>query len=356
MLFNVEGDSGEFITGYVVCDGFVDTARIALTSAGAVVWEGLADHPREALVTAGRHRTGLCGFALSEQHVPGLARMADLEIRDQASGVLIYRRARPHHVARRVLRLETHLFPLWRLDNALNGQFQYCANQIEACGRETTTQMFVLSLIGSVYLSGRLLYRAFQPQIEGHFDVVFQMHHPYEELAERLIVLAQIKKSGSGILGLRENMSLEPTMAFAQSLPFDDERKLARALRDIPHPVARVLANPVVRQLTTSSPEEMPSKSGVAAALTTLSSFAVVGLRRAAGTFSRAVGEHLSLRQPLPDNAALPGVTALARMLKRSREVDWLIEQDLALYHHVADAHRACAPATADIATPPAAL
>jgi hypothetical protein len=356
VLFNVEVDRGAAISGYVVCDGFVDTARIALTSGGEVVWEGLANHPREALVAAGRHRTGLCGFALNEKWVPRLAEMADLEIRDQPSGMLIYRRPRANHVARRVLRLETHLFPLWRLDNAMDAQFQYCANQIEACGRETTTQMFVLSEVASIYLSGRLLYRAFQPHIEGHFDVVFLMHHPYEELAERLIVLAQIKKTGSAILGLRENMSLEPIMAFAQSLPFDNERQLGRALREIPHSVARVLANPVVRQLTTTSPEEMPTKSGVAAALTTLSSFAVVGLRRAPETFSSALAEHLALREPLPQNAALPGVTALARMLKRSREVDWLIEQDLALYQHVAEAHRVSAAAAADIATPPAAL
>ena len=42
----------------------------------------------------------------------------------------------------------------------------------------------------------------------------------------------------------------------------------------------------------------------------------------------------------MPENAKLPGVTALARMLKRTREVEWLIEQDLALYHHIADAYR----------------
>ena len=312
MLFNVEEDRGDFVSGYIVCDGFVDTARITLSSSGAIVWEGLADLPREALVAAGRHRTGLCGFALDEARVPGLAHMADLEIRDLSSGALIYRRVRAHHVPKRVLRLETHLFPLWRLDNALNAHFQYSANQIEACGRETTMQMFLLNPVASVYLSGRLLYRSFQQYIEGHFDVVFSMHHPYEELAERLIVLAQIKKSGGGILGLRENMSLEPTMAFAQSLPVENERALARALRDIPRNVARVLANPVVRQLTTSSPEEMPTKSGVTAALTVLSSFAVVGLRRAPKTFAGALAEALGLDEPLPDNAALPGVTALA--------------------------------------------
>lgn len=353
MLFNVEADRGDFLSGYVVCDGSDAIAQIALRSRGEVVYEGLADHPREALVVAGRHRTGLCGFAFDETALPGLSEMSDLEIRDTATGALVYRRQRADHVPKRVLRLETHLFPLWRLDNSLNERFQYFANQIEACGRETTTQMFVLSQIGSSYLSGRLLYRAFQEFIEGQFETIFSMHHPYEELAERLIVLAQIKKTRSGILGLRENMSLETTMAFAQSLPLDDERALARALRDIPNPVARVLANPVVRQLTTTTPDEMPTKSGVSAALSTLSSFAVVGLRRAPKTFSTAVGELIGLdASAAPDSANLPGVGALARMLKRTREVEWLIEKDLALYQHIAEAYRASASAGDSPASP----
>ncbi len=356
MLFNIDQDRGDFISGYVVCDGFVETARVAIWSRGAFVCESLADLPREVLMAAGRHRTGLCGFAFDEEAVPGLSAMSDLEIRDVASGVLLYRRPQPRQVMRRVFRLETHVFPLWRLDNALNENFQYSANQIEACGRETTTQMFLLGSIPSIYLSGRLLYRAFQQLIEGNFDVIVSIHHPYEELAERLIVLGQIKRTGSAILGLRENMSLEPTMAFAQNLPLSDERELARALRDIPRPVARVLANPVVRQLTTSTPEEMPTKSAVSLALTALSSFAVVGLRRAPKTFLRAATELMGLDSEPPDSAALPGVAALARMLKRTREVEWLIEQDLALYNHIAEAYRGASADPADFPAPAATV
>jgi hypothetical protein len=356
VLFNVEEDRGNFISGYVVCDGFVDIARVSFVSAGEVVYERPADDLRPALAAAGRHQTGQCGFAVDEQAVPGLAAIEDLEIRDVGSGALVYRRRRPEQVTKRVLRIETHLFPLWRLDNALNHRFQYFANQIEACGRETAQQMFVLWEIPSVYLSGRLLYRSFQESIEGQFDVVFVMHHPYEELAERLIVLAQINKTGGGILGLRENMSLEPVMAFAQSLRFDDERALARAVRDIPQAVARVLANPVVRQLTASTPDAMPTKSAVSSALTTLSTFQVVGLRRAPKTFAHALAEFTGVDEPLTFGANLPGVTALARMLKRSREAEWLIEQDLTLYHHVADAYRASAEAPADSPGGPVAI
>ena len=344
MLFNVEEDRGDFLSGYVVCDGFDEIARLVVSNGATRVYEGLADALREPLMLAGRHGTGQCGFEFDETMIPGLAAMQDLEIHEVGTGALIYRRLKARHTPRRVLRLETHLFPLWRLDAALNPKFQYAANAIEAAGRETTTQMFVLSRIGSVYLSGRLLYRAFQAEIEGHFDVIASIHHPYEELAERLIVLAQIKTTGSGILGLRENMSLESTMAFAETLPLDDETRLARALRDTPPGVARILSNPLTRQLTTLSAEEMPAKTAVSRALTTLASFAVVGLRRAPEAFASAVDELCGLDEPSPPAEALPGVGALARMLKRCREADWLIEHDLALYQHVADAYRKTTP------------
>jgi hypothetical protein len=344
VLFNVEEDRGDFLSGYVVCDGFDEIARLVVANGAAKVYEGPADSLRAPLMIAGRHRTGQCGFEFDETLIPGLGTMQDLEIHEAGTGTLIYRRLKAQHTPRRVLRLETHLFPLWRLDAAVNEKFQYAANAIEAAGRETTTQMLMLSRIGSVYLSGRLLYRAFQADIEGHFDVIVSMHHPYEELAERLIVLAQIKTTGSGILGLRENMSLESTMAFAETLPLDDERGLARALRDTPPGVARILSNPVTRQLTTLTPEEMPAKTAVSRALTTLASFAVVGLRRAPGAFETALEELCGLDGPTPRAETLPGVGALARMLKRCREADWLIEHDLALYSHVADAYRKTTP------------
>jgi hypothetical protein len=344
VLFNVEEDRGDFLSGYVVCDGFDEVARLLVTNGESKVYEGPADSLRPPLVVAGRHRTGQCGFELDETRIPGLAKMRSLEIHEAGTGALVYRRRKALHTARRVLRLETHLYPLWRLDSVLNAKFQYAANRIEATGRETTNQMFLLSGIDSVYLSGRVLYRAFQTEIDGNFDVVILLHHPYEELAERLIVLAQIKTTGSGILGLRENMSLEPTMAFAETLPMEDERRLGRALRDIPPGVARILSNPVTRQLTTLSPEEMPAKTAVSRALTSLASFAVVGLRRAPDAFETAMEALCGLDAPAPRAQTLPGVPALARMLKRCGEADWLIEHDLALYAHVADAYRKSAP------------
>ena len=344
MLFNVEFDAGVSVSGYIVPDGFAEAPRILVRSGGEEILSRPADQPRDALVVAGRHDTGLCGFMLDETILPGLAEIRDLEIIDAGSGLLIYRRRLDKHIAKRILRLESHLFPLWRLDVALRERFQYSATQIENHGRETTTQMFHLNSFDSVFLSGRIMYRTFQHLIDDRFDVIYSMHHPYEELAERLIVLGQIHKMGSGILGLRENMSLEAAMSYAQALPLQDEKALGRALRKIPNAVAQVLANPVMRQLTTTQPDEMPSPGAMSAALGTLSSFAVVGLRRAPATFEGAVAELSGVDVSNSGAMAkLPGVTSLAKLLRRTQEVEWLIELDLHLYDHIARAYRATA-------------
>jgi len=346
MLFGIEADHGAVISGYVAPDGFSGSPTIVVRHAGQDVLVRPADELRIPLVTAGRHETGACGFTIDEQAAPGLGGMADLEIYDVETQTLLYRRRRPHHIAKKVLRLESHLFPLWRLDAALNSRFQHSVNQIENMGRETSTQLFLLNLVDSSYLSGRVLYKNYTYYVESKFDVVFIMHHPLEELAERLIVLAQIKRSGAGVLGMRDNLSLKPALDFAQSLPFHDEKALGRELRNIPREVAQILANPVVRQLTTSTPDEMASSRAVSTALDTLATFALVGLRRASGTFTRALAELTGVPfEDLPPMTKLPGVTALAQLLKRTRAMHGILEQDLELYDHIANAYRKSEPA-----------
>jgi hypothetical protein len=174
------------------------------------------------------------------------------------------------------------------------------------------------------------------------------MHHPLEEFAERLIVLAQIKKSGSGILGMRDNMSLRPAMEMAESLPFHDERALTRRLREMPDELVQIFANPVARQLTTAAPDEKPSGRAVSMALDILASFALVGLRRAPRLFNSALAEFVGAQaNELPSTSNIPGVTALAQILKRTRVVDALLEYDLEIYSHIASAYAKTKPAKA---------
>ena len=341
MLFSLEADSGDSVALYLVPDSAAGVATIVARSNGKDVLSLPANEIRQAVVAAGRHQTGVCGFRIHEHILPGLAGMADLELYDADTNLLIYRRPNARHLTKKILRIETHLFPLWRLDDTLKPRFQYFARGIEALGRETTTQLFVLTHVNSIYLSGRILYNNYRHYVESHFDTIFVMHHPYEEMAERLLVLGQIKKLGVDALGMRDSMSLHSTIEFAQSLPVHDEDALRKALYKMPADVAHALSNPVVRQLTARTPDEMPPGRAVSTALDQLASFAIVGLRRQPETVLHAIAEMTECDpMGLPDFTKFRSVGSLARALKRSRIVDVLLEKDLELYDHVASAFK----------------
>ncbi|MGO9006990.1 MAG: hypothetical protein ACLQIQ_08405 [Beijerinckiaceae bacterium] len=336
MLFNIEQDFGERVIGYVVPDGYSGVPTIRVCNKGEELYTFAANEKREALVHAGRHETGQCGFSIDTSVLPDLRDLGDLELFDAETDILIYRRPRPHNIKKKLLRLETHLFPLWTLDNAIAPQFQYFAKGIESFGRETVTQLFLLNRVESVYLSGKILYKNYGYFIESGFQTLMMLQDPYEELAERLLVLSKIRQVGAAHLGMRESVALEPAMDFAEALPTQDEKGLRRALRQMPENVTALLANPLVRQLTTASPDEMPGGGAVAAGLDILANSALVGLRREPGKFLQGLAELVEIEADLlPHTPRFATVAPLAQLLKNSGEVDRILEKDIELYHYV---------------------
>ena len=189
MLFNIEKDEGHRLFAYVVPDGYSATPTIRILSGDELMLCCTANETRQALVAAGRHETGQCGFNIGPELLPTLADLSDLTIVEEETGLLIYRRPLSRRIQRKILRLETHLFPLWRFDAAFRDKMQYFQTGLEQFGRETVTQMFLMNDIDSVYVSGRILYKNFAYWIENGFGVATVIRNPYEELAERLLVL-----------------------------------------------------------------------------------------------------------------------------------------------------------------------
>jgi hypothetical protein len=339
MLFNIEVDEGKRIVGYLVPDAFTGSPSVRITDGHRDLLVLPCQEERASLVAAGRHETGRCGFTIDETIIPDLGRQEALELYDQETNILVYRRRAPSQVTqKRIFRLETHLFPLWHLDDSVEQHFQHFHKGIERSGRETTTQLFLLNNSTSLYLSGRLVFKTYDNYIDETFNCVALLRDPYSELAERLLTLKYVRSVGKEILGERDLMAFAPAIAFAETIE-NDERVLHRVFSTMSRAAIANLANPLTRQLAARTSDEVPSKGAVATALGALSSFTVLGLRERQDLFlaqlADLVGTTPEALPPIPDFVR---TAELAQLLKEVPEAEILIEQDLEVYRQVQSA------------------
>jgi hypothetical protein len=334
MLFNVEADRGNQIVGYVVPDDFNKSSTLRIIDGGSKLAEVPCVEERPALVVAGRHATGRCGFTIDESIIPNLAKNEGLELYEAETNILIYRRRKADEVThQRVFRLETHLFPLWRLDEGVEHRFKLFHKGIERHGRETAMQVFNLHDISSMYLSGRLALKAYENLLHDQFQSIALVHDPYVELAERLLTLKHVTKFGDELLGPRDTVAYRAAIEFAQHIE-PDEQTLRRAFDIMPKEAIALLANPLTRQLAAESPEDPPPRGGVAKALSALSYFTILGVRENPDLFLEELEALLDIpRGTLPPPPSFSKRDALARELRAVPEVELLLEQDLEVYH-----------------------
>lgn len=336
MLFNVERDEGSRIVGYLVPDDFSGVPSVRVTEGDKELLVFPCNEDRPALVAAGRHATGRCGFTVDETMIEGLMQKERLELSDNETKLSIYRRRPAAQILqKRVFRLETHLFPLWHLDEQISRRFQHFHKGIERHGRETTTQLFLLNNATSVYLSGRLIFKAYENYASENYACVALLRDPYTELAERLLTLKHARKIGHDLLGARDLMAYDAAIAFAETIE-NDARALRRAFGMMPKMAVANFANPLTRQLAARTADEAPQKGALAAALEVLSSFAVVGLREDQDFFLEEFANLLGVDpQALPEIPEFAQTAELSANLKQLPEAEVLVEQDLEIYQQV---------------------
>lgn len=334
MLFNLEYDLGSAIFAYLVPDSLAAPAILRARGEGRDLGTIEANETREALVAAGRHPSGRCGFRIDETLIPGLSRMSDLELREAETDVLVYRRYPAEAgIPHRLFRLETHLLPLWRLDDVLEAEFHMWYKGIDRYGRETSTQIFCLDRYASLYASGRLLYKSYEYYLSKGFKTIAILRDPYDELAERILILKHIGPHAEKLLGMRDALTFEPVIACLEELESFAEADLKRFFRHLPGVAISALANPLARQLTSHTPDEMPSNASLAAALDALASFEILGLRTEAGTFLHALSDLCGLDvETMPGVDEFPLVRELGRRLRSISSIESFLEKDLELY------------------------
>ena len=337
MLFNVEQDFGNRIVGYLVTDGFSGRGAVRISSEGYSIAVVDADEPIDALVAAGRHETGRCGFVID---VPGLGALTRLEIRDAASGLLIYRRApETEFVADRMIRLETNLVPLRRVDRAARRRFSYAYCDAERFGLESMTQMFHLPHALSLFVSARCHFPAFESLLQKRFKLICLVNDPFEELAERLLFFRRV--AGRGRLDARDVLTFKAAIEFAAGLPLASDARLRREFAHIGYDAARPLHNPLVRQLATANAQELPRSGSLTMALDILASFDLVGLRAEGAQFASGLSALLGAADDIvPEIPRCTAAIELAARLRQIPAVHDLLELDIELYGRVAEAYR----------------
>ena len=340
MLFGIEVDSGSYVACYLVPDTGGTVPTIQISSDGVELAKMQANDVRQAVVAAGRHATGLCGFVIDEAIVPGLSAFANLEIVDAGSGILVYRRAQPEFLSdTKIFRLETHLLPLWRIDDALKNRFQFWYKGIDRLGRETSEQVFCINNGQSSFISGRLLVKSVEFYLTKGFRSVVIFRDPHDELAERLVVLKNITERTMELLGARDALTFEPVINYLADFEHFDSASVKRLFRKAPEEVLGPLSSPFVRQLTAATPSDRVSKASIAPALQVLSDFEIIGLRSQASEFSHALADMVGVSpESVPVMAEYAKVRELGDRLRGNHDVEDLLEQDLEIFHHTSQA------------------
>jgi hypothetical protein len=335
MLFMAWSDTGSVINAYCVPDSFSGYSQLDILVDGTLYTTMQPNAFNEYM--EGRHETGNVGFVIDQAVVSNLETITDLEIRDHDTGILVYRRQPERAVINEsVFRLETHLFPISHLDNALRDKFRFWYKAIDQFSAETARQILSFHCFGSLYSSGRLLFSNFEHYIRDHQKSVALLHEPYEELAERLFTFNRLGGDSNKLLGDRDAMIFAPILELSSQLLAFDEKELRRVLGKADPRVLHILSNPLTRQLTVATPDAFPDRNGVARALSGLSEFAIVCTRRKSDYFREALAELLSLASTtIPKISENPRVAGIAEVLRSIRWIEPLIESDLEVHHHV---------------------
>jgi hypothetical protein len=341
MLFMVWEDTGSCIKAYCVPDAFSAQASLNIFANGVLVRTIEPNDFNEHVFNSGRHETGNVGFVIDDKIINDLSSITDLEIRDVETDILVYRRPPTHPIiSQNFFRLETSLFPLRQLDMAMKTKFRFWYPAIDKYSAETARQILSFNVFGSLYSSGRLLYRNYEYYTDQNHKTAMLMQDPYDELAERLIIFKHLGAGVNRLLGERDALLFAPVVDLIGKCRELDEQELRRVLGKADPKILSILSNPVARQLTSTTPDEPAERNSATKSLQILSQFQIIGTRNKSREFFDAIAELLGIDpSEILSIEESPRVQAVAQNLRAIRWLDAIIENDLELYHLVKSAY-----------------
>jgi hypothetical protein len=336
MRFHIDSDSGSRIVGWVLPDNPTATPRVRVFLGDEEHTTIEAKHPRPRIKESGLHGTGVCGFVLDEKNCKGIARAPTLRIYDDDSDVLIYRRRpKAHLVDEKLFRIETQLLRASGLNDVLAPFFQLSYAGVELLGQETILSIIGITFSKSILAAGGIYFRTYEHHLRDRgFKTAILLRDPFEELAERLLIL----KWSATPQGMDAGAYLGQTVADAvhalREVDLESPRDLVAAFDSMDENAQRVVFNTTTRQLACAAADEPIEEYAVSRALDSLAELDIVGVRSDVRGFLDLCAAVLGVEQRIPDAAlrVYPSVRGLADQLRQSPEAAERIALDVQLY------------------------
>lgn len=343
MYFFIDTDLGDQIHGWVAPDHPSKTPKVVVHYGEAAPAIVEATVVRPDLVPS-IHGTGLCGFIVTEEHVPDLAARRDVTIFHEEDGMLVYRRPPASSLPdRKLFRLETQLAWHGGLNAMLEPLFQLPYFRLELLGEETLRWIPQIPFSNSIYATGRVRIRPLDTFLRDNgFFLAALLRNPWDELAEQLLLLRMAGRRPD--LGGRFHLapghrSLIGKMAKA---PWTNVAELDRLFSAVEPQERAALSDPVTHLLGADGFSGRGGPDILSNALKTLSDFHAVGLRSDLDGFLDTLAAVLETDAlPAVEQPEHETVRELAAAIERLPSAKKLIRLDLELFGHVRDAYHA---------------
>jgi hypothetical protein len=337
MFFNIDADEGRSISGWLAPDNPSAAPRIAIIIPGRDELLCDATIQRPDIRELGLHSTGRVGFSVDASLVPDIETVDDIELLDADTRLPLYRRFQvERHIERKFFLFDCSVMPQRGMMHELTQHFalNYVASERHAL--ETMIVLINNHFSKSIFFAGRPNFNRYAGFLEsGGYLRAAILREPLEELAERLLFLSLLAKSGASHLIPTYVTGIAPLIEFARNLPFHDPKGLLTAFRQVTDEQRQCLMSPMVRMLGCNV-DELPGQRHVSFALDHLASLDIVGTRTRYDLFRSMVNQFVGASVLCDDSpASFPTVTALAQTLSRIGMIVDLLEHDLQLYAYV---------------------
>lgn len=340
MQFHIDQDAGATIAGWLVPDNPALIPEIVISAPGHDERKIEANVLRTDLKDLGLHATGLAGFLIDDSVLPGLASADDVQIRDAATQIPIFRRFRPqHHLPHKLLLYTFHAMPQMQIESALSRHFALGYSAIEQHSFDTLFSIINNQFSNSIFIAGRPRYFRYRGLLKDRgFITAALLRDPFDELAERMLFVRYAASDKSPSFTGKYLTGLEPLAGLTRNCDFNEPDTIAATFGKLTESQQGALFNPLIRTLACDL-DEVPAAKHIPIALDYLAGMNAVGLFGHFDEFRPTLAELMGVDGL--GESQLTEVSFVARISGALRKLDpvrRLLALDAELYARASDA------------------